>query len=73
MGQRPGTLRRSPLVEIEASISLQRDNVLDADNSVAREADIVADAVGRNVELRLVSVDKDPGSPFCCVYSSCLS
>ena len=55
MGQNLGV----PMVEIEASISILRDNVLDLDNTFAHVIDATADAVGRNIELQLVSVEKD--------------
>ena len=55
MGQNLGV----PMVEIEASISILRHNVFDLDDTFAHVIDATADAVGRNIELQLVSVETD--------------
>eukprot|EP00250_Pteridium_aquilinum_P016632 c23207_g1_i1 orf=1-2061(-) len=61
MGQSLGSLlgTHNNQVKLEATVILQRKNVFDIDDPIARITDDVADIASKDVEFRLVSVEID--------------
>lgn len=60
----------APVVEISGTVVLAKKNILDVRSAGADLLDTLTEAIGRTVDIRLVSVDLDPGTcvPACLAH-----